>query len=275
MVAVTKPPCENRVYSEIILRLGTKQYYVSKFVEHFRNEMDWWPDPKTGKKKKPYKQQSVLARQMKYLAQEGYLIDIYKEKNQNVQHNKILYKVNFDKIIDCFTDRYIDIVNVSFEKHQLKKDVVIEIKKKLELLKSEKFRKKSKDNIFVQWCFREFFEDSRQRFPYLRLRCINDLFDVIIMSNLLEIFRQNLLEKFRDKLFEKKVSKLVLEREVHKYVVKKLRKDFNWFFHEYLEAFYYMGMDYILRFWMTYLPYRMVQDLDSGVSEETSKRLNL
>jgi hypothetical protein len=145
MAKVRKPVIENRVYSEIILRLGTHTYYVNEFIKQFALDLAFDDDIDDIKEQEYTKERSVLARQMNFLAEEGYLNTITEqEEGKKFKHNLKKYYVNFDKLLDDFFSYYINYLKDKFPitKEDIKKydtiqDLISKLPEDKEVYESE------------------------------------------------------------------------------------------------------------------------------------------
>jgi len=186
MVAIYKRVLENPVYSEIIFRLGIQRLNASELVDHFK------PDELGVVVRTESKERSTLSRQLWYLVQEGFLkeINITPKGKKGVQHNKKVFCLNLDKLLDTFFDYYIEFIDNYLRKRNLlgKKESTKDDpdpESVVKIVTDPNFRKKAKKNTFVRYSLIRIIEEMRHLHINLEYLTLKDVFDIIFMYDLL------------------------------------------------------------------------------------------
>ncbi len=199
MVNVRKPIIENRVYCEILFRLGTYKYHATQLHSDF---YEFGED-------KPSKSIQAVARDLKFLAKEGYLdFSMEDAEGKPSLKNRKYYSVNYDKLIDDFLTRVLRF------KPEAKKEI------------SSSFRKKCKKNRLIRITIAVFLEETRRSYDDLSTTILSDLFDSLIKTGYIEdLFKHHLVNSSK-KNYEKRWTELIHES---------LQKEYN-FYEEFLEV---------------------------------------
>jgi len=222
MANVRKPIIENTVYCEIMFRLGVYKYYVSQFVDHFRDDWDMTS--------KPHKEQSVLQRQMEFLREEGYLMTTQtNEEGKKTDKNKKLFFISFGKIIEVFMEYSITRLKGMLDNKELKE---YEYKDRIKALIDNAFRKQAKDNILIKYLFSAFMEQIRQSNFDKRRITLKNMFDSFLSTGYFE-------DKIKFAIFEKvgetndhlNIKQIEKRYDPVTYIKKELVEDYRFFLH--------------------------------------------
>jgi len=290
MAKVIKPVIENKVYSEIIFRLGTHKFYVNKFVEHFvENDDDLFRSEQT-------KERSVLARQMNYLLNEGFLKVVTEEKKgKKFKHNIKKYYVDFDKIIDEFLNFYLNYLiskdNISNKEIKLYMRIKEDEKanrsinpkipyekyayiEAINKLKEPSFVKKVKENKIIGFLFRRIIEEPRQLDTDFNKFTLEDYFYLLINSGVFKYFSEDIESNFFQNLIGEGIDVKANER-VFDYMEESLKKDYKFFAFEFLPLFDHSNSGTIIYWFSRELPYSFAQVLKKGFEESDKDFYNL
>lgn len=213
---IRKPIIENTVYSDILFRLGVHKFYVNQFVDHFvENDMA---------NEKPYKEQSVLQRQMEYLRKEGYLLTTnFDSSGRKADKNKKLFYINFKKIIDVFLDYSSSMLKDRLRNGEISKQ---EYDSRTKEIKSISFRGKAKNNLIIKYLFSAYIEEIRHcnyNFKELTLR---EVFDSILSIPYVE-------EKLKYSILDLSDKKRTVKTDIDilKLIKKQYVQDYKFFMH--------------------------------------------
>lgn len=245
MVNVRKDIIENKVYCEIIFRLGTHSHHANSFVEQFTDDLV----SLKLKEASPHKTQPVLARQMAFLHEQGWLNILTEEDGKKLLKNMKKYSVNFDKIISEFidyTEQYFYSYRAELVSKKNEEDSLFE--GRIKELKSEKFREQSCKNVFVQYFFRRLIEEPRHLNLRLRELTMKELFDLILRTGMFQYLEQdveyeiaaNLSDDFEERSEDyQPMAKGFLRppsEKIRKHIPKDRLKEWDFFAYEFLSA---------------------------------------
>jgi hypothetical protein len=280
MAKVIKPVIDNKVYSEIIFRLGTNKYYVNQFIEHFMEDEDIFSE------KKPTKERSVLARQMTYLLKEGFIKTILEqEKGKKFKHNIKRYYNNFNKITEEFLRFYLKYLNSKDnitekeiklynkikedEKQNKPSNAELDFEKyryieAINKLNEKSFLKNSLNNVFVKYLIRRIIEEPRQLNINLSNFTLKDYFFLLINSGVFHYFVEDIEKRFFESLYEEEGIDALTKETVFDYIHKDLKKDYEFFKFEFIPIFEYGQTSALLYWFSRALPYSFAQVLRKG-----------
>lgn len=179
MAKTRKPINSNSVYSEILIRLGSKKDYVNSFMNEFEE--------------KDAKSQPVLRKQLLILKEEGYVNEEDLKDGKHFEMNKKIFCVNWEKIVGEF------LMHSEKELTHLK-----EINENKGIIKfindfHDKFLNKKQDlskNYWLQKFFSLWFDNLKKSNRFMTLE---EFFHEVIRNDLLLSYPKKLREMQTEK----------------------------------------------------------------------------